>query len=424
MNRRLIAKKSTFKSLVHFLFLLFMFGVMAHKRGYGFDAIYSRFSFVLLVAGFVLYAITNRDSLKTYVNSFFIAEILFVFLYFASFLWAKNDSVLFDGGIINSFAQILGVSFIIEATTDDLDDCKRYLKIYLLSIFYMTVWLIVSTPVLAWGSERVGEQIGLNPNSIGVRCAVAFLLSLYFAGENGKFRKFYYIFAVIFAIVGLYSGSRKSFLILTIGFAIYFVFKTRGTKTLLRIVAVIAGIIGLLHLLMINEELYNIIGKRIENGFGVLMGWNTGSKDLSTIERKFYIGYAVSMFFNRPILGYGGNGFVGEMASIGYSHVAYSHCNYVEMLANLGIVGFISYYLTQIRMLVASVKLYKKSLGPVRNVVCLILSILITNLLVEYFIVSYYSVSMQTLLIIAFAFIRCLKRVKENAEIEKSICYD
>ena len=67
--------------------------------------------------------------------------------------------------------------------------------------------------------------------------------------------------------------------------------------------------------------------------------------DASTNTRINMIKYGFEMFKSNPILGVG----IGNYAYYGY-HIyglfaeVYSHNNYIEMLSNIGIVGFISYY--------------------------------------------------------------------------------
>ena len=381
---------------------------MAHKRGYGFDALFCRLSFVLYVGVFFLLLIKKCISTQIETKSFFLGMSMFSIFYFFSVIWAKDIASWEDAGIRNSLFQILLTSCIIEMTSDNIHDCKAYLKLYLFSIVYMMIWLVAVTPPSVWGAERVGAAMGINSNTVGIRCAVSFILSVYFSSEKGTQKIMYLAIALLSAYISLFSGSRKAFLILVIGFIVYWCGKVSGIKRLVRVLLAIIAVAILLHLVMTNDMLYQVLGRRLERGFNSFLGDTGRIVDSSSVERKFYRKYAISMFYDHPIIGYGGNGFVGEMQRINYHHIAYSHCNYVELLSTLGIIGFVLYYRIQIGMLVNSLKQYLKGVAKEKETICVALAIILTNLFAEYFIVSYYSTSMQTLLVIIFVTLRFL----------------
>lgn len=382
---------------------------MAHNRGYGFDARFTRLSFVLFVGICFLFFIKRADSAYIAKKSFFFSTLLLWTFYFFSVLWSKDMSCWEDNGIRNSLIQIIFTSFVIETTSDSVDDCKAYLKIYLFSIVYMMALLIIFTPYSDWGAERVGSALGLNSNTVGIRCSISFILSLYFFTCKEKFRIIYLFIAILSVYISLFSGSRKAVLILIVGFIVYWCGKVKGLKLLVRISLAIIAVSILIYFIMTNETLYHILGRRIERGFNFILGNSERIVDSSSIERKFYRDYAIEMFYNHPIIGYGGNGFVAEMKRINHFHIAYSHCNYFELLSTLGIIGFVLYYKIQINMLLASLKQYQFS-STDKETVCVVLAIILTNLLSEYYIVSYYNPSMQILLCVLFVTLRFLNK--------------
>ncbi len=69
----------------------------------------------------------------------------------------------------------------------------------------------------------------------------------------------------------------------------------------------------------------------------------------------------MNMFKEHPIIGSGGNSFITRMRLIGYTHIAYSHNNYTEMLCTLGIIGFIIYYSKWLLTLFKLLKINKKN---------------------------------------------------------------
>lgn len=409
--------KSKEKKIIYFLFLIYMCTVMAHKRGYGFDALICRLSFIALVVVFSFFVLKGHLQLRIQKKGFCVGMFAFSFFYYISFLWAKNVDSYISLGIINSMTQILLSAIIVESTIDNLDDCKVYLKIYLYAVLYMMIWVIVATPFTVWGTERVGEAIGLNSNSIGIRCANAFLFSLFFTTEKGEKKKTYVIIMAIASFISLFSGSRKAFLVLMLGFVIYWCAQKKGLKMLIRLLIAAVIVACVIYLIMQNEALYQVLGKRIERGFKFFMGINGSVTDLSSVERKFYREYAMSMFLERPLLGYGGNAFVAEMSRINYSHIAYSHCNYTEILSSLGIIGFFLYYFLQGKMIISTIKQRLDYNDKNRKLTCLLLALIITNLVKEYYMVTYYSVEIQVLIAMIFSTQQCIQKERRKSDI-------
>lgn len=382
-----------------------MCGFMAHRLGYGFDALFCRVTFAALCFYYFFLFLTKKVELKFAKNGYFIGMSVFVVVYLISIFWANNTVYLLNQTILKRFIQILIIAAILESIIEDFSDCKKYLKIYMWSCFYMIVMLFIKTPSSAWGSERVGIVLGLNSNNVGIRCAFAFLLSIYFACEKGRKNKLYLFFSALSLCVTLFSGSRKSFLIILIGMFVFFVGQVGGGRRLIRIaVALLVGVI-VVSLVMRNETLYNILGKRLENAFNYFMKEDSVALEGSSEERGFYREYAFSMFLKRPIVGYGGNGFAAEMERISYSHVAYSHCNYLELLSTLGIIGCIAYCRLEAKLLFSFAKNNDKQDTQMYKFKWLLIAIVVSNLIIEYFMVSYYSVDTQVLLIIMFPMI-------------------
>ena len=104
------------------------------------------------------------------------------------------------------------------------------------------------------------------------------------------------------------------------------------------------------------------------------------SKDYSTNERNAMIDAAVELFKQKPIAGWGVEGFADAS---GYGR--YSHNNFVEMLANYGVIGFILYYVIHAYILInLATKLFAS-----RPHCVVIFTIVLTSLVMDYGNVSY-----------------------------------
>ncbi len=333
--RRLNASRVFF-----FVYLCALFG---HQLGTGFDALFVRGSFIAYVfvsmITVVFRTIKDGESGRLF-SPFFVWLIVFWFWAYVSVFWAANTTYVFYPVYINNVAQIFAISVLVVADVRTRDDVIVYLKMLLFANLYSEALLFANTPAGAWGTERVGEAIGVQFNSLGMRTAVAAFVSLLLFWETKNV--LYLVFIVPSALISFFSGSRKAFLILVVSITLFMAFVNRGFRAVRNVLIVCAILFAVYLLVMTNEDLYHILGRRLENLFSYFFG--EGTTETSSLEREFYRNYARQMWGQSPVVGWGFNQFAAQMLAINYSHVAYSHCNYWELLSCLGIVGFLLYY--------------------------------------------------------------------------------
>ena len=87
---------------------------------------------------------------------------------------------------------------------------------------------------------------------------------------------------------------------------------------------------------------YEIIGSRMESFFAFLNG-DVSHADGSSKIRSQMIKMGLERWIQSPILGYGFDSFKYYNQSV-TGHFYYSHNNFVEILYNTGIIGFVLYY--------------------------------------------------------------------------------
>ena len=141
--------------------------------------------------------------------------------------------------------------------------------------------------------------------------------------------------------------------------------------------------------------------------------------DASTNTRINMIKYGFEMFKSNPILGVG----IGNYAYYGY-HIyglfaeVYSHNNYIEMLSNIGIVGFISYYFIPVYTCIKLRKLVNILTGRERILCAFLFVIMISRLIGDFGRVSYLDEIVQIINMLCyssiFAFIKMKSRDSEN----------
>lgn len=325
------------------LFFVYLCALFGHQLGTGFDALFVRGSFIAYV--FVSLVTVVARTIKggesgRLLSPFLVWLLVFWSWAYVSVFWAANTSYVFYPAYINNVVQILVVSVLVVADVRNRDDVILYLKMLLFANLYSEALLFANTPAGAWGTERVGEAIGVQFNLLGMRTAVASFVSLFLFWETKNV--LYLALIVPSALISFFSGSRKAFLILVVSVALFMVFVNRGFRAVRNILIVCVVLFAVYLLVMTNEDLYYVLGRRLENLFSYFLG--EGTTETSSLEREFYRDYAKQMWEQSPVIGWGFNQFAAQMLAINYSHVAYSHCNYWELLSCLGIVGFLLYY--------------------------------------------------------------------------------
>lgn len=389
------------RSICYFVLLLYFISISAYQLGTGFDAIFVRGIFVILL--FIAIVLNKRIIINKQIKWC----LTFWGFYFLSILWSDNanDTLYY----INNFIQIIGISICLPLIIKNKDDINSCLKLIVFSLIYTTMRLIIKTPLNAWGTERIGDAIGLYSNTLGLRLSIGVLICLYLIHDILKsnlykrkkiFIIFYMFFLILFIIVALFSGSKKALILIILGIFLFEVISSKGLKSIIKVLGalIIGGVI--IFIIFNNEKLYSVIGRRLEKTILTMQG-NASSKDTdgSLVERTYYIKQALGLFVNNPIVGVGGNNFVSYMRQIGYKHVAYSHNNYTELLATLGIIGFAIYYIFWAKLLIKLILNYKKH-NLDQDLLFIIIILLL--LVLDYANVSYINEFNIIILILAF----------------------
>lgn len=404
-------KKIMFKDIVYFTLLLYFIAISAYQLGTGFDAIFVRISFLLL---FILSLFYKK---KLLITKQLIWVILFWGFYILSLLWASNktDTLRY----INNIFQIIGLSIIFPCIVEKKEDISIVLKLYVFSLLYTCVLLIVRSPMSLWGTERVGEVIGLNSNTLGVRLAIASIIIFYYLSnlkknniQNYKIIKktSLILILILFIIITFFTGSKKGFFMTFIGIFLFEILSEKGFKLLIKMSLISCLLLFSIFLTFKIPQLYNVIGYRLERMYMTILYPNSKNlRDYSMIERRYYVEEAKKIIAEKPLLGSGGNNFVTHMREINYSHIAYSHNNYYELLSTLGIVGTLLYYYYWFYILYL---LFKISLKKKDRQSILFLILIVVLLITDYWHVCYIS-EINNIFLILFS-IHCIYYRKDN----------
>ena len=396
------------KKIQYISLFVYIVSISAFQLETGIDPWIVRGSFVLLVTSSLL-----RKNIKFNIQIVWI--IIFWFYYFLSLLWASNasDTML----CLNSAIQVIAISICLPNIIEDQNDIKKILNYIIISLFITSVLIFVRTPFSYWGLIRIGDVTGLHVNIVGVRMAIGALLCLYFVGDSNisvKKKILYLICIVIFVLIGFFTGSKKSIFIILLGIILYEFFVAKGIRKFSKLITYVGLAAVLWIFVMNNTYLYNVIGRRLESFIETFSG--NSNADLSYIERNYFIEKAKELFRMHPILGYGGDNFMSYMREIGYSHVAYSHNNYYELLSTLGIIGFLIYYFMWFKVFFDLIKVFIKNNSKFILIFLIIISLI---LIMDYGNISYYS-DFNTILLVLSCYLVIDFRKSEKNEIQKN----
>ena len=262
------------------------------------------------------------------------------FLWFAGILVLSLISSLYSpsDNTMSFTANILDVLFIgtcFSMSVEDEKSIKRYL--FFFSVCGGIIFLVLLSKNLLYIDDRLGRSLtGDNTNAFAM-----FLMLTLFAAIGSIYLNdnlIIKIFCIVISIVDLYmlmlSGGRKYVLVPVILIMSISVLQTSGAKNIFKRIAIISiiafGVVIGWNYMITNPVLFNSIGRRFINR-------------VSVDNRELYILKGFEFFLSSPIWGHGENSF--SMLIIPYhGSQIYSHNNYIELLTNFGIIGFMWFY--------------------------------------------------------------------------------
>ena len=255
---------------------------------------------------------------------------------------------------------------------------------------------------------RQANEVGLyysyeenNRNTVGILLSFGALAMMHLGLNN---RKVWFIPMIIAIALGLVTGSRKVVFIVSIGATVYvliYALYVRGKTTSRKNISlffVLLAVIIMLYACFEIPQLYNIIGNRLEGMFGVLKG--TGQKEASARIRAEMIEKAMEMFKEKPLLGWGIDGF----ERYGGFQGAYSHNNYTETLVSFGLVGFVLIYSVRTFLTISQfIMIRRKKHSEIASQHIIVFALMIVSFIIEFAAISMNSVVMNIMFAMAAA---------------------
>lgn len=301
---------------------------------------------IISVVGIAFVLIAKNISVRVNVkNSYIYCYILFAIWGTASYLWAMNTQGLKDqlfNMIIAVLANVIVVIFI-TSRNESIDEVLQWL------LPVMAIYLIEALFVGHFNAEGRFSANGA-VNQFGISTSYIYLITLYGAKRKKIPKTCAFFLIALAAGLTIFTGSRKALVNLLLFTCMVLMFESYN-KNVLKNLAKIIGVLAVIGLIIIiilhNDALYNVLGRRIVSLFAYFNG--DVEEDLSALRRAYMKADAVELFLQHPIFGIGLNNFK-YVARYG----TYAHSDLYEILCCLGIVGEALYFLPIISCTICS----------------------------------------------------------------------
>lgn len=327
-----------------------------------------------------------------------------------SLLWSPDLNLALDA--LRSLAQMYFIETLLLIMIHTQEDLDFILRCWVWAGWAILLYIAAATPFSEWkdmifgdyslgtAAGRLGPTIGMQTNLCGSVLALLILVGIYFFHKTHQKR--YILQISLLFVCLLFTKSRTSLFMCAAGLFLYFVlYKKISTGQFLRILLLVAFLIGASIFSVKNPILYQLYGRRIVSLWNYLNG--TGVTDASVTGRNVLIQKALEVFGNHPIVGTG----IGNFRYFNDSGLAgyYAHNNYVEILADTGIIGGLLYYSAIAVTGVLILRKILKTPDAGRPLLAMSFSVIVMRLIGDYGQVSYlydsYQLMMVTLFVIA-----------------------
>lgn len=369
-----------------------------------------------IIIGFIIFCVKCIQYKRFPVNVFFVWSISECVFCILSSMWSINQETT-----VQACKNIFIVLFICSMTysmVDNINDFRAFWRSMCVAYIFDAMYVLFVVGINNLSTARLGaDYIGLemwNANSIGAFAGFGCVMLLYstiiMKNKIGKIVGA--ILTVFMLFICLNTGSRKALLVIAITIVIYFYLKDRGNKRVRNILIMAISLIVLWNVIMINDNLYELIGIRMESMISSLLGQQTTENSMGM--RTLMITQGLGYFSEKPILGYGLDCY-RYLSPFG----TYAHNNYIELMVGTGFIGLFIFYSIYIY---AFIKGYRFVFKEHDDVAIFLFSILVIVVVNHMAIVSYYNITYNIMFVLFISYIKLLIQKRKKKIKEKRIC--
>lgn len=359
----------------------------------------------------ILYNILRLDSFKLRLENYSIWIIYVLIFFLLSSLWSFSPRLSY-WAIVNMVC-IFSLTFSIYSYCINIDRLIQVLDTFNIVVFCFFIFLLFYFNWSDLGSERLSDtENGINGNFIATTLSYsifAFILRSNISRKISNYQSislYQKLLIIVYISFILLTGSRSALIMLVMPFVLYSFFKTKHKfKALIYMIFVFSLTFVIT---MKVPVFYDVIGSRVEDAFNVLSGNYTGGEDISRLL-LFILG--LEWFEMKPFLGIGINNFrvLSNVTPPFVGKNFYAHSNVIELLVDVGIIGFIIYYSYWVLVFR---NIYR--LKSISNALFFSLALLISLFLHDIFTVSYYDIGTQFFIAIVFIILNFEKSLYEK----------
>ncbi len=347
----------------------------------------SSYIFIAASAFFIL----QRGTVKF--NACILSIALYLIVLFIGSIYSPADSKAMDD-IIHDYIRVILLAFCLCQFIENKKDVNVVLIGLMLGGFGVAVQVLLQYGADFWVTLQKNATLGddairlgsdfNNVNFIGSRTAFSACIAIYyfFFADTKKFIKALLMLILLINIVMVFASASKTALLLMLVFTIStFLIKSSkevNFKKKVRTIALLFVIIFTTVYAIKNISAFSGVLTRLENFFQFTKGEGSENKGRFTMIIE-----GLKVWGNYPIFG------AGTAASV-YNFGYYAHNNYVELLMNSGIVGFLVFYIFQFKALVAGGRSIKRS-KKIEPETLAMYSFLITIMVIGVSMVYYYN---------------------------------
>ena len=297
----------------------------------------------LIMFGAALFGALVSSRKKLVVPKSTVWYTVFVIYAALSCLWSSYFDMFNASALVRQLIILLSTTAI-SIYVNDAEDLEKLTSLFIFSILVITVVELSSVPPSEWFAGMLGSNYsGSNINEVSFWVVCAEIMAFYKAYVKGS-NKLLYILAAYFFYFSLFSGSRKALLMGIVGPCLIVLFSTYKRFYLMKVILAVVLVAAILMLIMTDDQLYSIIGVRMESMFDYFTESRSQKVDSSIYFREYLISLAKRNFEESPIFGKGFMTFLRIVENDYGMSGLYAHNNYWQIMSDLGLVGLIIYY--------------------------------------------------------------------------------
>lgn len=400
--------------LILVLITLYMASVLLFTRYQSLNVI-SQGIFVLAFGSCAAYMVFKGKNFR--IDTFIILFTAFIAFCFIGLSWAVDVDNSIEA--IITLVQLLIMSVILFSYISAYENIDSF--IYGLMISGVICAIVV---IEYYGfSEYIrlmmlGQRLGggiTNVNVIGIYLSVTVIIAFYYGYFAEK--KYCYFLMMLPLLAAFGTGSRKALAMIALGIMILMFMKYRESISLTAFAKFLG--VAIVFLIILNWMSTMPIFQGVFSRISTMFGDESTALDSSAQNRYDMIRAGWDAFLKRPYTGVGiNNSYVIAMERVGYS--TYLHNNFIELLACMGIVGFIIYYGIYIYLIR---NLYVIALATENPSATVMFAIIVSHFIMEFGMVAYYSKMTYVYFAMAAATIAICRRkmIEHDMTVEQEI---